>query len=126
MDNNKILIVDDDSDILEALKLMLQMEGYQVDMTTKGEEVFKKIEKFNPNLMILDVLLSGKDGREIAKELRNREKTKHLPIIMFSAHPSASRTVKECGADDFLTKPFEIEDLLDKVKKYIYKKKYVD
>jgi DNA-binding response OmpR family regulator len=64
---------------------------------------------------LLDVLLSGKDGRTIARQLKSQEDTKHIPIIMFSAHPSAEQTAREAGADDFIAKPFEIDDLLEKI-----------
>jgi DNA-binding response OmpR family regulator len=108
----KILVVDDDQDILDAVQLILDTEGFDCDVTTKGDETYKKIELFQPNLIILDVLLSGNDGRIICKKLKDDTKTKHIPIVMISAHPSAKNSVKECGADSFVAKPFSIQDLL--------------
>jgi DNA-binding response OmpR family regulator len=67
----------------------------------------------------VDVLLSGKDGREIVKHLKSQEETKHILVIMSSAHPSAEQTAREAGAEDFLAKPFEIDELLAKVAKYL-------
>jgi DNA-binding response OmpR family regulator len=67
----------------------------------------------------VDVLLSGKDGREIVRYLKSQEETKHIPIIMFSAHPSSEETAREAGANDFLAKPFEIDELLAKVANYL-------
>ena len=113
--NKKILVVDDEPDILEFLWVILEEEGYTVATTDKGEYVEKLHNGGLPDLILLDVLLSGKDGREIVKQLKSQEDTKHIPVIMFSAHPSAEATARACGADDFLAKPFDIDELLTKV-----------
>lgn len=116
----RILVIDDTEDILEALELVLTNEGYAVDLSTKEDYVDEMIAgtKTIPNLILLDVLLSGQDGRVVAKKLKHTEETKHIPIIMMSAHPDVEKTVKKAGADDFLMKPFEMSDLLSKVHKY--------
>ncbi|HEU5229479.1 MAG TPA: response regulator [Ktedonobacteraceae bacterium] len=116
---NKILVVDDDPDILEFLQVILEDEGYVVATTDKGEYVEKLYNGGLPDLILLDVWLSGKDGRDIVKYLKNQEKTKHIPVIMFSAYPNAEETVLQAGADDFLAKPFEIDVLLAKIKRYL-------
>jgi DNA-binding response OmpR family regulator len=72
-----------------------------------------------PDLILLDVLLSGKDGRDIVKYLKQHEETKRIPVIIFSAHPGAEQTALEAGADDFMAKPFEIDDLLARVGQYL-------
>ncbi|MBV9021197.1 MAG: response regulator [Chloroflexi bacterium] len=114
----RLLVVDDEQDILEFLQVILEEEGYSVVTTDKGEYLEKLKNGGLPHLILLDVLLSGKDGREIAKQLKSREDTKHIPIIMFSAHPSAEETARRAGADDFLAKPFDIDVLLDKIARY--------
>jgi DNA-binding response OmpR family regulator len=115
----KILLVDDDPDILEFLQELLEMEGYAVATTGKAEYVEKLHDGDGlPDLIILDVLLSGKDGREIVKHLKRQKETRHIPVIMFSAHPSAERTARAAGADDFVAKPFEIDEVLAKIEKY--------
>jgi DNA-binding response OmpR family regulator len=114
----KILVVDDDPDILEALSFMLDAYGFQVE-TDSGGRVEKRIKEYGPNLLLLDMLLSGLDGRDIVKKLKSEKATKSLPIIMISAHPSAARTIKDSGADDFLAKPFEMDELLKRINKYI-------
>lgn len=111
----KILVVDDEPDILEFLRVILEEEGYTVATTDKGEYVEKLQNGGLPDIILLDVLLSGKDGREIVKQLKSQEDTKHIPVIMFSAHPSAEATARAYGADDFLAKPFDIDELLTKV-----------
>lgn len=116
----KILVVDDDEGILEAFKMLLESEDYEVHTSTNGDVVFNFKEKENlPDLIILDVLLSGKDGREICKYLKNNSQTKSIPVIMVSAHPNIDESVKNSGANDYLAKPFDIEDLLSRVEKHI-------
>jgi DNA-binding response OmpR family regulator len=112
---NKILVVDDDTFILDALEELLQYSGYEVYTTPKGDEVFEQVEKNSPDLILLDIMLSGKDGRDICKLLKSNEKTKNIPVIMVSAHPSASDAIKDVGANDIVSKPFDIHNLLSKI-----------
>ena len=115
----KVLVIDDDPDILDAVQMTLDSGGYDSDVTTKGDETYEKIVGYKPDLIILDVLLSGNDGRRICKNLKADTSTKRIPIIMISAHPTAKDSVKQCGADSFVAKPFSIAELLAEVKKYI-------
>jgi DNA-binding response OmpR family regulator len=115
----KVLIIDDDPDILEAVEMILNSGGYEPIATMKGDETCQKVRDYKPDLIILDVLLSGNDGRKICKTLKHDERTKHIPIIMISAHPSASDTIIECGADSFIPKPFSVNRLLEEVAKYL-------
>jgi DNA-binding response OmpR family regulator len=115
----KILVVDDEPDILEFLQVILEEEGYAVLSSEKGEFLEQLHNGDLPELILVDVLLSGKDGREIVKYLKSQEETKHIPVIMFSAHPSAEQTAREAGAEDFIAKPFEIDELLAKIANYL-------
>ena len=116
----KILVVDDDPDILDALQSLLEFAGYEVKTTEKGEyaENLRATNGGLPNVIILDVLLSGKDGRIICQKLKSQEETKHIPIIMLSAHHNARQSVTAVGADDFVAKPFDADELLAIVAKY--------
>jgi DNA-binding response OmpR family regulator len=116
----KILVVDDDPDILDALQSLLEFAGYEVKTTEKGEyaENLRDTNGGMPNVIILDVLLSGKDGRLICQKLKSQEETKHIPIIMISAHHNARHSVTVVGADDFVAKPFDADELLAIVAKY--------
>ncbi|MGH7203578.1 MAG: response regulator [Candidatus Levyibacteriota bacterium] len=114
-----IMIVDDDPDIVDALQFVLQDAGYKTKTSQEGEDAEKLTEKDLPELLILDVLLSGKDGRDICQKLKKQPQTKKLPIIMISAHPSAQKSVAQCGADAFLAKPFNVTDLLSTVEKFV-------
>ena len=115
-----ILVIDDDLAILEAIKLTLQDAGHEVETSTKdGRYINERIRKRRPDLIILDMLLSGHDGRDICKRLKSQEETSDIPILMISAHPNARHASLEAGADDFLAKPFDIDELLDMVERYL-------
>jgi DNA-binding response OmpR family regulator len=117
----KILVVDDDPDILEALRMILEDEGYEVTTSEKGEYA-ENLHDTNgglPDLIILDVFLSGMDGRLICQKLKSQAETSHIPIIMVSAHPNARQSAKTIGADDFLAKPFDLVELLTTVERYL-------
>ncbi len=116
-----ILIIDDTPGILEAMRDVLSIEGYSVWVAEDEDEAHKLIEreKNAPDLILLDVLLSGQDGRILAQHFKKHTKTQHVPIIMMSAHPDVSKTIADTGAEDFISKPFDITDLLTKIEKYI-------
>ena len=117
--SKKVLVVDDERDILDFLQIILEEEGYIVMTTDKGEYLEKLHNGGLPDVILLDMLLSGKDGREIVKYLKSQEETKHIPVIMFSAHPGAEETARKAGADDFVAKPFEIDVLLTCIAQYV-------
>jgi len=112
-----ILVVDDDLDMLDALRFMLEDEGYLVQTTEKGEyaESLRDGNGELPDLILLDVLLSGKDGRTICRTLKSQDETRHIPIVMLSAHPDAEASSKAVGADAFVAKPFTIDLILDTI-----------
>lgn len=115
---SKILIIDDDESILDAMSLILEEEGYKTKTAFKGQEAFPLITSFKPDLILLDMLLSGQDGRDICKKLKADPKTTAIPIIMISAHPSADATAMQAGSNDFVAKPFDTAVLLEKIKQY--------
>jgi CheY-like chemotaxis protein len=115
----KLLVVDDEQDILEFLKVILEDEGYIVVTTDKDDYLEGLNNDALPDLILLDLLLSGQDGRKIVKHLKMQEHTKHIPIIMFSAHPGAQEITRQAGANDFVAKPFEIDLLLNKIAQYL-------
>ncbi len=111
----KILVVDDAPDILEVVQLILEGEGYDVQTSPNGG-CFKQMKNDLPHLILLDVLLAGEDGREICQRLKSSEQTKHIPVILFSAHAGGEGTH---GADAFLAKPFHIKGLVETVQRYV-------
>lgn len=116
MSRGKILVVDDDLDILEIIGLILEGEGFQVECMADGKNIFERIANFNPNLIILDVMLGNMDGREICNNIKNNEKTQHIPVIMISATHNLDQFIKKnCRPDDFIEKPFDVVNLIHKV-----------
>jgi len=111
----KILVVDDDVDIGEALQFTFNSAGYKTKTLTKGEEIYKMVDIFKPDAIVLDVLLSGKDGRTICKNLKATEKTKHIPILMMSSNEDIGKSTIKVGANNFLAKPFDIYTLIETV-----------
>jgi DNA-binding response OmpR family regulator len=109
----RIMIADDDPGILDAVCIMLEDAGYEVDMMSDGESV-KAMEKV-PDLLLLDIWMSGVNGGEVCRYLRERNDTKNLPVIMVSANKDTEQIATESGADDFVTKPFDIDVLLNKI-----------
>ena len=110
----KIMIADDDPGILDAVEMMLKFEGYNVLATEIGSNVLK-LEKEIPDLLLLDIWMAGEDGRDICREFKKRINTKNIPVIMISASTELERSAKEAGADDFLEKPFNMNELLHKI-----------
>jgi len=112
-----ILIADDDPAILESIRLILEEFGYTVDSTSDGQTI-DKMEKGFPDLLLLDIWMSGQDGREICKHLKKDVIKKAIPVIMISASRDSKQSTIDAGADDFLAKPFEMDALLEKVAKW--------
>ncbi|HYO22776.1 MAG TPA: response regulator [Flavisolibacter sp.] len=117
----KILIIDDDPDVITVLQILLKKNGYEVATASREEEVYLQMKRFSPSLVIMDVLLSGVDGRDVCRKLKSNETWKHIPVIMFSAHHGAQKNMKDFGADDFLPKPFEGTKLLERVQAQLAK-----
>lgn len=113
----KILIADDDKGILTALTMMLEDE-YEVTATSNGQTV-QEVHNTIPDLILLDIWMGGVDGRDICKQLRKQVSTKDIPIIMISARANAEKSAMSSGADAFISKPFEMDDLLTKIAKYV-------
>lgn len=110
----KVFVVDDQVDMRLLIYRILTRKGYEVQTDATGEITrLKVIEK--ADLILLDVNLENTDGRELCKELKEREATKSIPIILISAVPDLSETYHLCGAEGYLRKPFSSEDLIKKV-----------
>ncbi|MDN3550228.1 response regulator transcription factor [Mucilaginibacter aquaedulcis] len=114
----KILIVDDEADIRDVVNYILTDEGYQVKELADGQNVDHAIEDSRPDVILLDVMLGDMDGRDICRELKNAPETMAIPIIIVSATHAGIDEGKGCHADDYLLKPFDIEDLIQKVNYY--------
>lgn len=115
MANERILIVDDDSNICELLRLYFEKDGFQADIVTDGIKALEAFQSLKPDLVLLDIMLPGMDGWQICREIR---KTSQTPIIMLTAKGETFDKVLglELGADDYITKPFETKEVIARVK----------
>jgi DNA-binding response OmpR family regulator len=110
----KVLIVDDDPAIVDAIGLILEDEGYDVAVAPGGDIVLLA-EQAQPDLVLLDIRLSGQDGRDVCRALKASSTTSRVPILMISANQYGAAYAHQAGADDYLAKPFDIDDFLAKV-----------
>ena len=115
----KILIVDDAADLAYFLLTLLEKKGYDVKTVPSFHKLKKELGSFTPDIILLDVMLYGENGRNICKIIRANIQYIQTPIILLSASPEWLRDYKECGADDFLEKPFNIDTLVLKIEKLL-------
>lgn len=121
----KILIVDDEPDLLRVTVLRLKTKGLEVLSAVNGKEALKIIEESVPDLIFLDLRLPDIYGDELCRRIKATEKLKKIPVILFTASAdNISEAVKASGADDYLIKPFESDILLEKVEKFVKQKEY--
>jgi DNA-binding response OmpR family regulator len=113
--NIHILIIDDNEDILFMLKAMLKHKGYRVSIKETPENIESYIKEITPDIILMDMLLSGADGREICMRIKSDPALTHIPVIMISAHPHAKKECIEAGANSFLDKPFEMNGLFNTI-----------
>ena len=116
----KILIVDDEKDIVETLSFMLQAKGYEIISAYDGEEGLKLAKEEKPDLIILDVMMPKINGYKICRLLKYDAKYKNIPIIMVTARSQDNYKLigEETGANEYITKPFEFSDVLNVINKY--------
>jgi DNA-binding response OmpR family regulator len=115
----KILVLDDDPDISTMLRLILEYKNYQVVTIHKPLEAFRFLEANKVQLVIMDMLLSGVNGTDLCSELKNTASIRDIPVLMMSAHPNAKEVCLQAGADDFIAKPFDMQDILSRVSQLI-------
>ena len=110
-----ILIIDDNEDILYMLQAMLKLKGYKISIKENTENIELFIKNISPDIILMDMLLSGADGREVCKRLKSNPTLSYIPIVMISAHPQGKKECLEAGANFFLDKPFEMNDLFNAI-----------
>jgi len=121
MNSKKILIVDDEVDLVETVRFPLEMEGYHVLVSYNGEDALNQARKESPDLILLDLMLPKLDGYKVCQLLKSDDRYKHIPILMLTAKSQEKDMVlgMETGANEYITKPFDIRDLLKKVKAHL-------
>ena len=117
----KILIVDDEADIIEILKFVLEAQGYECITATDGEEGLRLARESNPDLIILDVMMPKINGYKISRLLKYDSKYKDIPILMVTARSQEEDKLigEETGANEYITKPFQVDFVVEKVKSYL-------
>ena len=125
-----ILIVDDDPDVREAVKIVLETQLYQLTFASNGEECLEQVKKNTPDLIILDLLMPKKDGFEVIKELRGHPSYPRIPILVLTVvkKEAAGRryeleTALRMDVDDYIEKPIQPDDLIDRVKRILARRK---
>ncbi len=115
---NKILVVEDDQELVEFLKQLLETNNYKVEHSYTGKDILKKIEIYNPDLILLDLTLPDIDGVDVCREIKADVRFKVIPVIMLTARSSTEDKLVgfESGADDYITKPFDSKELLARIK----------
>jgi two-component system, OmpR family, alkaline phosphatase synthesis response regulator PhoP len=128
MANEKILMVDDEEDLLELVNYNLKKNGYIIDTVTTGEDALEQVRTSSPDLILLDLMLPGIDGLDVCRIVKNDAKTSHIPIIMISAKGEEADIVigLEIGADDYITKPFSPRILAARVKSVLRRGRDID
>ena len=120
---DKIFVIDDDKNLLQVMKSLLNLRGFNVSIFRNWEIAYQLMKLFKPQLILLDVFLKGIDGLEVCQRLKASPFTKHIPIILCSGYPQiAERGIHEYGAADFIAKPFELDDLINKMHSVLSKR----
>lgn len=114
----KVLFCDDDEGIVDVVNIILEDKGYKVLALTNSSTIFQVIRKQKPDVILLDLWMPGLGGQDITRILKSQGDTKGIPVVIISANKDTHRIAKEVGADEFLTKPFDIDDLERVVEKH--------
>lgn len=115
----RILIVEDDPDILEIIQIVLNEDNYQISTSSTGKDVIELIHQNDPHLILMDIRLGELDGRQICRDLKKGIYCINTPIMLMSAHAVSTDIKNEACAADFIAKPFDIDDLLMRVKRLV-------
>jgi len=123
MEQKKILVIDDETDLIMMVQMRLEANGYEVLSANDGEEGLEKAKSENPDLILLDVMMPKMDGYMVCSSLKNDEQFKKIPIILFTgkAQDDFEEVGKKARADAFITKPFDPSDLLAKIEELLKK-----
>lgn len=121
MENKKILIVDDEEDVLNVLERRLSVAGYSVFRTTNGKDAIITAKEKQPDLIILDIIMPGMDGADVANVLKNDPLTKNIPILFLTCliTPDEERTGNLISGSYFIAKPYNPEELLREIRKHL-------
>lgn len=114
-------MLDNDESILEVMQEALTYEGFEVKCIQESDHILDTIRQFKPDLLITDYLLNGINGGEICHMLKTNNETTSVPVMIISAYPRVLKSLGDYGSDDFIAKPFDLNELMWRIKKLIYK-----
>ena len=115
----KVLVVDDDKDLLEMVTLVLRVHGMHVFGVNDHQEFFPALEDFRPDLVVLDIYLQEADGRELCRRMKGQGEYNTTPVLLYSAGHISAASIEECQANGFLQKPFDISVLLKRIREHL-------
>ena len=115
----RVLVLDDDIGVLEAIETALTYDGFEVKTLGRTYNIFKNIQDFNPDVLIVDLFLDGKNGAELCKEIKNNRETQDLPVIIISAYKTNIDLLRRVGCDHFIPKPFDLAELYQGISKVL-------
>jgi DNA-binding response OmpR family regulator len=123
MSAKKVLIVEDEVDLVETIRFLLEKEGYRVLVSGDGEDALHQAQGENPHLIILDIMLPKLDGYKVCRQLKSDKRYKQIPILMLTARAQQKDRIigMEAGADEYIIKPFDLAAFMEKVKTYLRK-----
>jgi DNA-binding response OmpR family regulator len=119
MDKKKILLIDDEVDLVDLVKIRLELRGYYIIPLYTSKRTMEVVKREKPDLVLLDIMMPDKDGYQVSKELRANKDTRHIPIILFTAKPEQKDSIKtgskSASADGYILKPFDLDELVKKI-----------
>jgi len=117
---SQILVLDDSPAIVDSLELMMELEGLSVSKFYKGSDMLDALNvKEKPHVILMDMWLSGEDGRDICRHIRGDEQLRDIPVVIMSASRGLGQSALDAGANDFIAKPFDMEDVIERLRVYI-------
>ena len=117
--STKVLVVDDSPAIVDSIEMMLDFEGFQIGKFYKGSDMLKTLDsQSKPNVILMDMWLSGEDGRDICKVIKSDENLRDIPVLIMSASRGLEQSALDAGAGPFIAKPFDLGDMVDRIKYY--------
>lgn len=113
---DRVLIIDDDDDLLEILESSLAFFGFEIKTSSYTDDIHSLVTIHQPDLVIIDYIMGGVNGGEMCSELKRKEATKHIPVIILSAYDKVIKSLGTYGCDAFISKPFDMQELVNKIK----------
>ena len=117
--DKRVIVIEDEDNVRETLDLLLSNAGFTVSSSATGTEIFSTITEFNPDIILLDVMLDDLDGRDICKAIKQNPVTSHIPVIMLSGVADVYNAIADVGANDVVSKPFDEQTLLKRIERQL-------